>query len=403
MASPSNRYNTNANPATHRGIAWDFGSRRGWFRRCVNFFVLAVNVVAALALLLTGYGGVFNPENWGGWVFVPMIFPVVLLASLAIFIIDLIWWRRTALMQGVALLLCAGPIADFCPLNYPRLSMTDDEKANAIKIMTYNVFKFSDFTRAYEGNGNPTLDAILREDADIVCLQECIGMTLSRIGRSTPEQIDSVFARYPYVYQGGKNTALLSKYPAEPIPLQINSDTTVRNNGEGAAWRVHIDDDRIINLFNLHLRSLYLTPGDKEQFTGIVKDIVKLDTLDIDGLRFFRANAMAKIAEAAKARADQIKTLEKYIAKYGGKNVIVCGDFNDVNGCYGINSLCHESRLRRTYPLVAFGPTVTFHANHLFFRIDHILFRGDLEPYSISSPRIPYSDHYPLVATFIMK
>ncbi len=130
---------------------------------------------------------------------------------------------------------------------------------------------------------------------------------------------------------------------------------------------------------------------------------MKLDTLDIDGLRFFRANAMAKIAEAAKARADQIKTLEKYIAKYGGKNVIVCGDFNDVNGCYGINSLCHESRLRRTYPLVAFGPTVTFHANHLFFRIDHILFRGDLEPYSISSPRIPYSDHYPLVATFIMK
>jgi len=364
---------------------------------------VAVNLVVSVAMFITGYGGMFNPESWGGWVFAPMVFPPVLLVAIVVFTIDLIWWRRTALVMGATLLLCSGPITDFCPLNYPRFSMDEKEQANAIKLMTYNVFKFSDFTKSHEGRGNPTLDAILEEDADIVCLQECIGMTLSRIGGSTQEQIDSVFTRYPYVYQGGKNTALLSKFPAEPIPLQINSDSTIRNNGEGAAWRVHIDDDRIINIFNLHLRSLYLTRNDKDQFTGIVKDIVKLDSVDIDGMKWFRANAMAKISEAAKARADQIKNLEKYIAKYGGKNVIVCGDFNDVNGCYGINSLCRASKLRQVYPMTAFGPTITYHANHLFFRIDHILFRGDLEPYSIASPRIPYSDHYPLVATFIMK
>lgn len=385
-----------------QGIRLDFGPRRGWFRRWVNYLVVAVNIIVSAAMLITGYGGLFNPEDWGGWVFAPMLFPPVLLAAVIVFIVDLIWWRRTALLMGLALLLCTGPISDFCPLNFPRFSMSEKEKANSIKVMTYNAFKFFDFTTTYEGNGNPTLEAILNEDADIVCLQECEGVTLSRIPKSTPAQIDSVFARYPYVYQGGKNTALLSKFPAEPIPLQINSDTTLLYNGEGAAWRIHVDD-RIINLFNLHLRSLYLTRDDKEQFTGIVKDLVKLDSIDIAGLKFFKANAMAKISEAAKARADQIKNLEKYIAKYGGKNVIVCGDFNDVNGCYGINSLCRASHLRQVYPLTAFGPTITYHANNLFFRIDHILFRGDLSPYSIASPRIPYSDHYPLVATFIME
>jgi endonuclease/exonuclease/phosphatase (EEP) superfamily protein YafD len=53
------------------------------------------------------------------------------------------------------------------------------------------------------------------------------------------------------------------------------------------------------------------------------------------------------------------------------------------------------------YRQCGFGPEITYNANKLYFRIDHILYRGDMDAINIRRGKLKSSDHYPLLATFL--
>ena len=53
------------------------------------------------------------------------------------------------------------------------------------------------------------------------------------------------------------------------------------------------------------------------------------------------------------------------------------------------------------YAQNAFGPTITYHGNRFYFRIDHVLYGGDMEAVDIERGDVPSSDHYPLLTTFV--
>ena len=50
-----------------------------------------------------------------------------------------------------------------------------------------------------------------------------------------------------------------------------------------------------------------------------------------------------------------------------------------------------------------FGPMITYNARHLYFCIDHVLYRGALTPLYISKGTIKTSDHYPLTVDFAVR
>ena len=52
------------------------------------------------------------------------------------------------------------------------------------------------------------------------------------------------------------------------------------------------------------------------------------------------------------------------------------------------------------HPKVGIPFTYTFHNNHLYVKIDHILYRGDMKVLSCRRDKKGESDHYPLVAVF---
>ena len=47
--------------------------------------------------------------------------------------------------------------------------------------------------------------------------------------------------------------------------------------------------------------------------------------------------------------------------------------------------------------------TYTFHGSRLYFKIDQVLYRGDMIATSCHRDRAGSSDHYPLVTTFVWK
>jgi endonuclease/exonuclease/phosphatase (EEP) superfamily protein YafD len=112
---------------------------------------------------------------------------------------------------------------------------------------------------------------------------------------------------------------------------------------------------------------------------------------------------MYKLAAANLVRTEQVDTLIAGIHSIGGPNVIVCGDFNDVPGCTSLRNLTSISGLKQVYPEVCCGPTYTFNTNRFYFRIDHVLYRGDLKPVEMVRGDIRCSDHYPLLTTFLLE
>ena len=75
------------------------------------------------------------------------------------------------------------------------------------------------------------------------------------------------------------------------------------------------------------------------------------------------------------------------------------GDMNDTPGSYAYRTICGED-MRDSWADVGFGPIYTFHDHHLYVKIDHILYRGDMKVLSSRRDKEGESDHYPLVAVF---
>lgn len=349
-------------------------------------FVLTVaNIAACVALPLAAYAGFLDPAVHPYAGVAVLMLPICLVALLAVLIVDLLAARRMALWAGLSLLVSLGPVYDLVPFN---LTHPKADGKPEWTLLTYNVANF-EYGKTGADSLSKTLEYILSTDADVVCLQEDI----SRYGLGharkvlNEAQLDSLFARYPYYFISTHGQTLLTRFETKAL-----YDTSFCS-----AYELHIYGQRVA-LFNVHLQSLSLTDDDRELYSDLTE--LKKTGLGTKGtVKAVRADLLRKIATASAGRAEHCRTLIELINKYGGENVVVTGDFNDVPGCWTLRRL-GDVGLHEVYPAVGMGYRNTFWRDNLYFRIDHVLWRGHLTPLSLDCARIPYSDHYPQLARF---
>ena len=373
------------------------GKRRdARWRRGVSITMYVVTSLLSVGLLLSAYAGYVRPSQFAPSAVLQITLPLWALAVVAIAIINLIWWRWQSLIAIGAIALCIGPLWDLCPLNIGgEPALTPEQQRRVFTLMSYNVADFNDFTESYPDGTNPTISYILREDADVVCLQELEYFCALERWHVTAAQIDSLHRRYPYVMLNGHTQAIMSKYPVESLPLDFKHIR--KGAGDMAAYRIMVEGEPV-NIFNLHLGSYNLTGRDKELY----RSVTRLGRDSVPELRQVKNRLYDKVVSAALAHEQQVEHLLRFVKHYGGERTIICGDFNDVPGCYALRRL-GDADFRQVYPALAFGPTITFHANRFFFRIDHVLWRGKVTPLSIKRGDAPYSDHYPLTTKFMVE
>lgn len=363
------------------------------WRRVARASLWTLTAISALGLFAASYGGELSPSQWRGICIVVMTMPAWIVLMLIATVLDALWCRKALILCALAFVSCSSAIWEFSPLNITRPDAAAYASCPRFTFMTYNVGNLCDQTETYPGGVNPTISYILRTQPDVVNLQEVIVLSAYKNYCITEAQIDSLHRAYPYIIWYGYSQVLMSKYPAEPI--HTGSENKAGN--EIAAFRLNIEGTPV-TLFDVHLQSFNLTSEDK----ALYKDLTRLNEQDgnLRGtLVDVKSQLLHKIQVAAEQRECDIKRLSGYISHYGGPNVIVAGDFNDVPGCYALRRL-GDFKLRQVYPEVGFGPMITFNRDRFYFRIDHILYRGDLKPLSITRGSIRYSDHYPLIATF---
>ena len=355
-------------------------------------------IIVAVALVASSLAGYVDPALFPIAGVVVMIMPVVFPVALVLFVADALWWRRPALIMGLAMAVSMPAIVDTFPVGTGGFVNTRCDKENwpRITMLSFNCAGWIDLTGEYKNGLNPAAEMILSTNADIVVLQESDSLVERKGARLTQALVDTLHLRYPYVIDSQKRRlTLLSKFPSVPVPTpntELNSTID-----EIAAYDIDIYSQHV-TLFSVHLHSIGLTVDDK----ALYEDVTNLDDrkdYSRSTISKVRHELIGKLSAAAATRSRQVGMLGEYILNRAGENVIVCGDFNDVPSCYALSRL-RGLGLREVYPAVGKGYMSTFNRNRFWFRIDHVLWRGAFRPMSMKRIHSMCSDHYALLTEF---
>lgn len=359
--------------------------------------LLVVNILTAIVTLVSAYGGYVDPGRFVIPALVSMMLPGILIGGVLVLIADLVFKRRFSWIPVAAWLLSTPSLLIYSPLNMGHDELTPAEKSRSFTLLTYNVLHFWDF----RGNvpdqvSNATIDYILESDADIVNLQEVEFIKSWPLWRITPEQVRALDARYPYrVVNVNNQLTVLSKYPFEYENIPIPKPMDVRM----ALFKFNIMG-HTVRLFNVHLESIGLSMADKELYQSLFDKAPGSERQWKKELKDVKHQLIDKLSTAFGKRADQARYIRQTMDSIGG-NFIVAGDFNDIQGCYAVRTIMGDN-MHDAYAENAFGPTITYHGNRFYFRIDHVLYDGDMEAVDIERGDSPSSDHYPLLTTFVL-
>lgn len=372
---------------------------RHTYRHPWKSFVLAIgvglNLFIAMLTVFSAYGGTFDPDERVIAAMAAMLLPAFLLAGGVLFALDLFFDRRLVFILLAGWLVSLPSIVVFSPFNLLHKELTPAERDRSFTLLTYNVLHFWDFRgHLPDVDCNATVQYILDTDADIVSLQEYDAMKPDGEWKITRSQLDSLEARYPYRFENlAKGYCVMSKFKFDTVPYDIPEDRScpfilLRLDVRGCT--VHLAD--------VHLKSIGLTPEDKSLYkeTLNIPENRKELRRELSGVK---SQLLTKLADAFRVRAGQARLIRHIVDSIGGP-FIVAGDFNDIPDCYAVRTI-RGNDMSDAYADAAFGPTITYHGDRFYFRIDQVLYRGPFRAVDIERGDIGSSDHNPLLTTFL--
>lgn len=358
-----------------------------------HFFHIVPALLTWLLLALTLTGGMARFIPPARWAF-PQVVCLVLPALIVLCVCAGVGWLLTRhiilpVATGVTLLLILPSLKENFPVNMPDKPAPG---APVLTLLTYNIHYCTDMQTGQKGGPSPSLDYVMEQDVDVVCLQEFYSLDYAlRHDDITPEQMRRMKELYPYTLAHGDiDATIFSKYPLRRVKSHYNP-----NLKYFMYEMVEVEvPGHPITLINVHLTSFSLT--DRER--SIVNNIALGARGMKQSVSTMKHSVYQKLTEAFRMRAEAARMLADLVRAIPG-TLIVCGDFNDVPGSYSYTTL-RKAGLEDVFCNASIGPTVTFNGFHLYFHIDQILYRGALRPFSIERGSLRSSDHYPLTAKF---
>lgn len=349
--------------------------------RFFGWILLGCNAVLVALMWTCAYSPYIDPVAHPVLACAGLAFPIFLVLNLLFLLFWLVFRRRYALLPLVAMVVCAGTIRSYIPVNAPVQEIPDD----AIKILSYNVMGYDHDKPHKADDPNKILEYLLDSDADIICLQESMlsgGSTLLNEGK-----VRKVMSDYPYYshrQEDGNGWDCFSRYP---ILSADRVKYTSKNNGS-MAYEILMGKDTLL-LINNHFESNKLTADDKEAYRDMIKDP------ETEKVKAASRQLMGKVTEAASIRGPQADSVAAFLDRMPHKYVVVCGDFNDSPVSY-VHRVIAE-RLTDAFIHSGRGLGISYNRNGFYFRIDHIFHSDNLESYNCTVDNtVKASDHYPI-------
>jgi endonuclease/exonuclease/phosphatase family metal-dependent hydrolase len=245
-----------------------------------------------------------------------------------------------------------------------------EELGDDISILTYNVQELEgNYRMSYTEAAPRILDFVLEQQADIVCFQEFASTRLTR------EKMKVYPYEYHYGHSGNKTYSPLAVFSKYPILSAGSLDFPDSNNNAIYTDLLILGDT--LRVYNIHLQSLRFRPGSLK-----------------------RENPVRLIRRLGRTIRQQ-KVQVDLVAQHSANSpypYILSGDLNNTqySQVYGrIKKSLNDSYLEKGNGL---GTTLLF--KFLPFRIDYILVDPSLEITGHQNFDVPYSDHFPVRASF---
>lgn len=366
------------------------GKKPGGRRRRL-FEVLTA--LLALLMVICAYSGKINPDSFFFAPFLTLAFMPVLIFSAVVLVIALLCRRLMAALMLILALAISWPVFNsFVPLNDKKdLSSLPVDSSSVIKVMTYNVLSFNYNDPTVEGQDSKSMKLILDAAPDVVMLQEggAPGINWMDIPSIQPYR-SQIEARYPYTFSSSEGLNIMSRYPFTTIALgepQYLRSVLGYNRENSAylarAYDLQLPSGKQLRLIDFRLQSYHLSFG-KNMNVRISPDV--------------KPSPLERMKRSFSLRGKNAETIRQAI-EVSPDNLIVCGDMNDVTTSH-VYRVIKGDDMTDAWTDVGRGYAYTFNRHHLPFRIDHILYRGDLQ--ALDAQRIAggSSDHYPLMVTF---
>jgi endonuclease/exonuclease/phosphatase family metal-dependent hydrolase len=361
-----------------------------------KFFILCT-VITAVLFLVACLSAYLNPATWWPIGFLGLMVPyLVVLLIFAVFF-WLIVRAKYALLPLVALAIGYNQIRALFAFNM-KAKFVAAKPANSIRIITWNVGNFVGISKNVEKkkhNREEVADAIIKMNADVLCLQE---FNHSRTQGEQANNIGLFTEKYPYYYFSrdvDKNdgfyeygSIIFSKYPL------LDSGRVIYEGAvpESLAFADIKKDNDTFRVYTTHLQSFRFNQKD---YSGIEK-IKKQDDEKLAASK----NLFRKMKYAFTRRGRQAELVHKSM-EATPYPALICGDFNDVPNSFTyfrVRGLYQDAFLKK-----GFGIGRTFIALAPTLRIDYILAHPAFNILQFEMVDEDLSDHVMLVSDVSLK
>jgi endonuclease/exonuclease/phosphatase family metal-dependent hydrolase len=337
-----------------------------WFDK----FLFFINSLFAAALLFSYLLPYIPPSTFALLSVFSLGVPFLIIVNLIFFLFWLFRLRRQLLLSLIALLLGFNHLTSIY-----EISSSEDEagKENILKVLSYNVRQFNEYGWAKDVDIPGKISDFVKErDPDIISMQEYFSGELT-IANSFPHR---------YIKKRGENAefglAILSRYPI------INSGSldfpTHSNNN--AIYADVLKDGDTIRIINVHLQSFSVKP-------------------DMDNLEQKQTKKVFLGMGQTFVRQQRQMEIVLDLVKQTPYKMILMGDFNNTAYSYIYREIKSEG-LYDAYKEAGNGFGKTFDFRFFPLRIDFIMAVESLEVLSFNNYEVPFSDHFPITATFAL-
>lgn len=357
---------------------------------------LIISICSAVVTLLAYSAVKISPLTFKIPAYFGLGFKYILIVDILILIFLVIAKQKAAFITAGVLLCGYNLIGREFKINLSSLS--DDDKIeieNEFKIMSFNVRLLDRYNwiKSKRDTRLKIFDFLKYEDPDILCLQEFYSKNSDSLSN---EAIIQKLTNSPFVYRDytygdsthniDKGFIIFSKYPL--YNREYIFDNQNKLTGIYADAQIN---DRMVRIFNIHLKSIQLGYDDYNFIDSINKNEDRFPKIK---------KILYKIDLAYAQRLNQAGIISRKISE-STIPVIVCGDFNDTPISYTYKII--NENLVDAFVESGSGFGRTFSIKFFSFRIDYILHSKDLNGrcYKIYNENL--SDHYAISCKLTFK
>lgn len=357
----------------------------------LSFFSRTANIIAFLLFLFSIAAAYINPDFFWPLALFGLAYPALLALNIFFMVSWILRRRWFFLLSAIAIVLSYPQLKSQIALNFFESPI--NEKAD-LRVMSFNVRNFDlyNWTKYPHARQN-MMDTIRIKQPDVIFIQEYY--TDSNRFKNK-EMLIGMGYRFHHeaielVKKGHRKwgVAIFSKHRIEEsgeiIRQQLPSPYGFfPNRGVYADIRFQ---EKTIRFISVHLQSVHL--GDEDY--AAIREVQEEQPEEFD--KYIKIGK--KLAKAYMQRGIQAAELSDFVES-SPHPVIIGGDFNDTPSSFAYQRL--SSLLEDGFIQTGKGIGETYNGVIPFLRIDYILMDPSFKCTSFQTNKIPYSDHFPIIA-----